>query len=458
MRVYYQHVEHYMDFGPNRLHLYNVLTGTDGKSYPVVNMPMYTRSDTVGATGKAEFALSTIDNLRVGYDLQFYRLKDWWPPSPDCGVGICAGGMAPYTFLNINNGHRDRYAGFVEWERAWSPAVTTLLGARYERIEANTGAVQGYTTTTTPAATMMQRMMYASSSVGTLAAFNAMNRARGFDNVDLSALLRYAPNANVEAELGFAQTMRAPNLYELYAWSPAAMPAVMNNFVGDGNGYVGNPNLKAEQAHKVSASLAWRSDDRETEIRLSPYYSHVNNYIDAVRLTANGPGAFNILQYANKEAELYGVDLSARAPLARTAYGDFAVNGMLSYTRGRDVALHTGLYNIMPLNGRVAVTHMLGGWRGAAELVAVADKTDVSAPRNEIRTPGYGLFNLRGAYAWNRLQFNFGVENVLNRLYFLPLGGTYVGEGRTMSLNGVSWGTAVPGPGRTFYAGVRVEF
>ncbi len=59
----------------------------------------------------------------------------------------------------------------------------------------------------------------------------------------------------------------------------------------------------------------------------------------------------------------------------------------------------------------------------------------MSDQRNEMKTPGYGLFNLRGAYAWDNVHFNFGVENVLDQLYYLPLGGAYVGEGATMSFN-----------------------
>jgi len=40
----------------------------------------------------------------------------------------------------------------------------------------------------------------------------------------------------------------------------------------------------------------------------------------------------------------------------------------------------------------------------------------------------------------------------------LPLGGAYLGQGTTMSINGVPWGIAVPGPGRSIYAGVSVQF
>ncbi len=312
-RVYWQHVDHYMNFGEDKLYAYGSLTGTNGVVYPTPGMPMYTKTDTYGNSSKVDINLTAIDVLRAGYDLQFYRLDDWWTPSPNCGVGICTGGMTPLTFQNINDGQRDRYSPYLEWEHKWSPAVSTLLGARYELIETDTGPVHGYSTFATGPSFFPG--MYETSSVGTLAAFNAMDRARDFNNVDLSALVRYTPNANIDADLGLSRTARAPNLYELYDWSRAGMALEMNNFVGDGNGYLGNPDLKAEIANKISADLEWHSRDRETAIRFSPYYSYVENYIDAVQwnMSTNTPvttlatNQFVYLKYMNEDARLYGL-------------------------------------------------------------------------------------------------------------------------------------------------------
>jgi iron complex outermembrane recepter protein len=477
-RVYSQHVEHYMNFGGDKLYDYGGATGKDGVFYPGLGMPMYTKTDTYGNSSKVDLNVTSTDVLRVGYDLQFYHLDDWWTPSPNCGANNCLGGMSPDTFWNINGGERDRYSPFLEWERKWSPAVSTLLGARYELIAENTGPVQGY------------GPGYNTSSVGSITQFNTMDRARNFENVDLSALIRYTPNRNVDADLGLSRTARAPNLYELYDWSRGTMALEMNNFVGDGNGYLGNPDLKPEIANKVSANLDWHTANRETAIRFSPYYSYVQDYIDAVQWNMCTPGKtgcvnpntpvttlttnnFVLLKYMNENALLYGFDLSAKTPIAKTSYGDFSLAGMLSYTNGRDLSLDSGLYNIMPFNGKLALIHKLGAWQGAAEFVGVSGKDDISIQRNEMKTPGYGLFNLRGNYVWDNVHFNFGVENVLNQLYYLPLGGAYTGEGATMSWTrgagnvtcpggcsgtATSWGTSVAGPGRTFYVGMKIDF
>ncbi len=88
--------------------------------------------------------------------------------------------------------------------------------------------------------------------------------------------------------------------------------------------------------------------------------------------------------------------------------------------------------------------------------------------------------NLRASHRWKSLRFDFGVENLFDKLYDLPLGGAYTGEGATMSFNQETgtvsyatpngagsygaagnasmWGTAVPGPGRSIYAGVSYKF
>jgi iron complex outermembrane receptor protein len=53
---------------------------------------------------------------------------------------------------------------------------------------------------------------------------------------------------------------------------------------------------------------------------------------------------------------------------------------------------------------------------------------------------------------------DLGVDNLFDRGYALPLGGAYLGQGTTMSITGVPWGIAVPGPGRSLYAGLSVKF
>ena len=73
----------------------------------------------------------------------------------------------------------------------------------------------------------------------------------------------------------------------------------------------------------------------------------------------------------------------------------------------------------------------------------------------------------RAAAVEDLFGFDIGLDNALNKQYGLPLGGAYIGQGSTMSLSSsTTWsgttapvyGVAVPGMGRSLYAGVNVSF
>ena len=167
------------------------------------------------------------------------------------------------------------------------------------------------------------------------------------------------------------------------------------------------------------------------------------------------------LKYVNQDARLYGLDISGHFPLAKnTGYGSFTATGMLNYVRGKTTSgTDDNLYNMMPLNAKLAVVQRLGNWSNTAEVQLVDAKDDVSQIRNELKTAGYGLLNLRSSYTWKQARFDVGIENVFDRLYDLPLGGAYVGQGTTMPpTGGWPYGYAVPGMGRSIYAGVNVKF
>jgi iron complex outermembrane receptor protein len=111
----------------------------------------------------------------------------------------------------------------------------------------------------------------------------------------------------------------------------------------------------------------------------------------------------------------------------------------------------------MPLNAKLMLTQQYGNWNNGIELVAVKAKQNVSDVRNEIKTPGYGLINLRGSYSWKQTRVDFGIENLFNKFYSMPLGGAYTGQGSTMGI-ALPYGIAVPGMGRSLYAGVNYKF
>jgi len=149
--------------------------------------------------------------------------------------------------------------------------------------------------------------------------------------------------------------------------------------------------------------------------------------------------------------------VSAHAALASGSYGTLSGDMLVNYVRGENRSTGDNLYNMMPLNTRLSLNHRLGAWSNVLELQAVKAKDRVSSLHNELRTGGYALAALRTSYAWSKVQLDFGVENLFDRRYDLPLGGAYVGQGMTMALNGVPYGIGVRGMGRSVYAGLTFK-
>jgi iron complex outermembrane receptor protein len=458
-RVYNDHTWHEMDFGNDKQFYYG-----SAATILAPGMPMNTEANNLGALVKANVPLSERHILNLGIETQFYRLDDWWPPSPDCGT--CIGGMAPNTFWNINNGKRDRVGGFAEWEARWDQQWTSQLGLRTEAVMMDTGPVQGYNNAGPPS-------MYYSGYRLAATNFNARDRERTDINFDVTALTRYSPTPTLAFEAGYARKTRSPNLYERYAWSTNTMAMEMINFAGDGNFYLGNLDLEPEVANIVSGTADWHAAAREEwGLKVTPYYTYVQDYIDArrcptsvcgntaaVRASLTATTGFVYLQFVNQSASLYGIDVSGYYLLANTRdYGSFTATGVLSYVRGENQTTNDNLYNIMPLNGTLALVHRLGRFKSTVEGQLVDGKTQVSQTRNELKTGGYGLLNLRTSYEWKMVRLDAGVENLLDTYYALPMGGAYTGQGMTMSAYGIPWGIPVPGPGRSFYVAATATF
>ncbi|QFY89041.2 TonB-dependent receptor [Magnetovirga frankeli] len=467
-KAYKEHTRHWMQFDRDKLYWYGsnspaavpyypqgvpcpTIPGAPGTNGCAAGMPMDTEADNLGFSLKADVNLNERDLLRIGAEAQNYTLDEWWNASGK--------GMAPNTYINFNNGERDRRALFGEWEASWSPQWLTQLGLRYERVNMDTGPVQGYSPT------------YEGVDASL---FNAADRAREDDNIDLTAMARFTPDDTRSIEFGYSRKTRSPNLYERYAWSTHGMSMRMINWAGDANGYVGNLNLEPEVAHSLSATFNLHDPDQTRwGLSITPYYTYVDDYIDAARCDRGGAAPNNActaanmsgsdkyvyLEFVNQSAILKGLDISGHATLAEgTALGTITLNGLLNVVDGENDTTGDNLYNIMPLNAKLSLNQELGNWNSSLELVLVDSKDDVSATRNEMQTDGYALVNLRGSYQYKQARFDFGVENLFDRNYDHPLGGAYMGEGQTMAGTAVPWGTPVPGMGRSVYAGVQVDF
>jgi iron complex outermembrane receptor protein len=434
-RIYRQDINHKMNMGVDRV------------TYGSLGMPMDTKAKTFGAMVKGNIIISEIDILRVGIETQNYTLYDWWPQA--------GGMMGPNTFWNVDFGQRNKLDYFGEWEARWNSKWLTQLGLRSDTVNTDAAAVQGYD----------NGALWAPDAV----TFNALDHRRTDNNWDFTALTSYTPDATKNFEAGYARKSRSPNLYQRYPWSTQPMATLMNNFVGDGNGYVGNVNLSPEVAHTFSGTGDWHDADMEIiGLKATGYFTYIQGYIDAQRCNfgqcggsanVNATTGFLNLTYVNQSVRLYGIDVSGHALLGSyDHYGKLSVTGVLNYVRGTNLSTGDNLYNIMPLNTKLALTERLGGWSNTAEFQLVAAKTEVSQVRNEVQTGAYNLINLRSSYEWKQARLDIAIENLFNRYYSMPLGGVYVGQGASMAINGIPWGVAVPGMGRSINTALSVRF
>lgn len=401
-------------------------------------MPMNTHGKDVGYALKAELPLSQQDTLRIGNEFHGFRLNDWWPP-------VAGTMMAPNTYVNINNGKRDVFSLYAEMESQWNAQWRSVLGVRAENVKMDAGNVQGYGCG-----------MMCAADTAAAAAFNAAARARTDNNFDLSALASFEATQDSSYEFGYSRKTRSPNLYERYSWGKGQMAMNMIGWFGDANGYVGNLNLKPEVANTFSATANWRGDDWQAAV--TPYYTYVQNYIGVNRLATyvSGGSTLASFQFVNHNAKIYGLDFSGKVGVWDNDYGVGTLQAVAGWTRGTRSDTGGSLYHTMPFNARVTLEQKLGSWSNALQVQYVANKNNVDTLRNEPATQGYTLLNLRSGYELKNVRFDFGIDNLFNKYYQLPLGGVDYADWKA---NGkVGQIGALAGPGRSVNAGVTVKF
>ena len=343
------------------------------------------------------------------------------------GTSATDGGPAGGVTINVNpfnDVERDRYSFFTEWEGNITEDLSMELGARYVHTWMNAGEVSG-----------------PPPMAGAIATFNGADRKRNFNDVDLTAIFRYAFSHQLDVEVGFARKNRAPSYQELYLFTNLSAVGGL----ADGNTYISDLGLEHETAYQFDLGFDWHIENAYFAPRF--FYHYVDDYIQGDRTARAQARGINILEFTNIQAQLFGIDLEA----GYTINDNWRVDAGLNYVRGKRVNSPTGdddLYRIAPLNGRVQATYEQSGWMGAIEGIFYADQGDVIGYRdgngNELKTKGYMLLNLRGKYEpYQGVVIGTGIENVVGSKHFDHLGG-YTNHNRN---NG-----RVAMPGRNIYA------
>ena len=437
-RLYLENTSHTMDYGSDR-------------ESRQIKMPMETRGKNFGYKWQVELPFNNEEDLvRLGNEFHSTEIDDFWPAT-STRVSM----MGPNNFINLNDAERDRVGFFAEWERNWSNQWKTHLGLRYDHTMTDTGDVQGYNNIILNPVTDYYEQAQA---------FNALDHERNFDTFDATALIEYIPADWSKYTFGYARKNRAPSLHELYPWSTNPMAMTMIGWFNDGNGYVGNMNLDPETAHNIAFTADFSDPENDSwNLQVSPFFSYVEDYIDAdpcktCRQSQPNNGYY-YLQTANHNAYLWGVDVTGHMELLNNPdYGEFSTETIMSYVRGKRTD-GDNLYHMMPFNLKWRVNHKLKGWRNTIEMQFVDTKDDVQRTRNELETSSYILLNVKTGYQWKNISIDAGVDNILDKQYYYPLSGVYIGDQNAMTLLQSRPKTQnLPGQGRSVFVGLTISY
>jgi iron complex outermembrane receptor protein len=407
-------------------------------------MPMETKGKDYSYQLHWQLPISSDSTLLIGQEYYVYQLDDTWPAIEGSSM------MGPNDYVNINDGKRQRAALYGEWQHTLNSRWWLSAGVRYEYVSTNAAEVQPYNT----------MAMMGMTNVNAIAAdeFNSLYRKRNDNIIDATLLARYQLSDTEVIEVGLARKSRAPNLYERYSWGQSTMATTMIGWFGDGNGYIGNPNLNAETAHTLSTAYKLVQDD--LAFSATAWYSIINDYIDADEV-----GSFNktpmtntrrnILQFTNVNATLFGARIDAEYQLAENRSGKWLMVANATATHGERDDGDEPLYQIKPLQTELALHQELGDWKNSLSWQWVASKDRVDSQRLENTTNSYSLLNLSSSIQWQGATMTVAVKNLLDEYYQLPLGGVSIAQYKTDNSNGFE---QIAGAGRSLELNINYAF
>lgn len=438
-QVYYDDTNHKHNFADDKKFTYTSMGSTS------FGMPMESDGKTFGVSVATDYFMSDMSTLKIGAELQLYGLDDKWE-SNSSGEGMMSGN----NFYNINNGERDRFDLYAQLDRVWSTNWLSSIGLRYGMVKTDAGEVQGYNNTD----------MMGSNQATDSAAFNNADRSTKDHNIDVSILSKFTPKKSSSIEFGYTMKTRSPNLYQRYTWSTWTMAANMNNLFGDGNGYVGNINLKPETAHKIGFLIDHQDPNGDWIFKVNPFYSYINDYIDAENTGASRSDGYRNLKFHNHDVTISGIDVAAKRKVFKnTSLGNYDLFAKFNYQRGRNLDNGTDLYNLMPANLSIGLNHTKNNWLNSFVVKIVDKKDKVDTVRQERETSSFAVADFYTSYQLQSFEIVGSIENIFDRMHDNPLGGEYIGQGATMSTSlSRATGTQAPGIGRSINISIAYLF
>lgn len=273
--------------------------------------------------------------------------------------------------------------------------------------------------------------------IGSLApqSLHPVNKKYTLFSISHQAAWNYRPDQAVSLRYTFSQ--RAPSVEELYSFGNHEATATFG---------VGNTNLKKESANHFE--LGWKKNKGFAQGKLNVYQSYMRDFIYTQYTGVTDlESDFPVREYLQANAILKGVE----SELTLNAREDgFSGRVFADYTEG---VLNNGSYLPLQPATRVggAVHYNRLGWKSSASLIHAL---------GQYKTASSAFYQEPSTESYNKLDFRISKSQSFQN--FLV---TYFVQGNNLLNDTIRYSTTVdtlrqtaPQPGRTFIAGIKIDY
>ena len=213
-----------------------------------------------------------------------------------------------------------------------------------------------------------------------------------------------------DAALGLGYGERAPSVSEGYGFF------LFNSF--DNYDYIGNPNLKNEQAFEINTKINFKFNTLKLGVTSS--FFHISNYIigdiddtvSAMTIGAKGVRLYDALNHAS----IFDIYLNTSYNFSKK----ISFNSSIGYNYGVG-SNNQNLPLIRPLSYLAEINYNTQQFNAALQIEGHGNQSEYSSFYGEDETPDYAVLNLNlGNILYlknNKLVLKYGVENILDTNY-----------------------------------------
>ena len=278
-------------------------------------------------------------------------------------------------------------------------------------------------------------------------------------NFSISGGTSWQLNTSNKINISFGKGTRSPDMIERFI--------ILLPIGYDPYDYLGNPKLKPETNHELDFGYQF-SNESFGDFSSSVFLSYVTQYISAVlvppsQVKPQTKGVLGVKTFVNiDKAYLSGFEVTYNTP----SKNKWQIRFNSAYTMGinpkaiayvaecgniidEKIVKNDPLPEIPPFESNLWFSYSFFNRKLIPEINVrmVASQNLVSEAYNEEKTPGFTLLNFKINYSYStQLQINFGVNNLLNIVYYEHLNRRIIGTNSPFLE-----------PGRLFYTNLIIK-